>query len=461
MKMIKKITSLVLLIGALSSTIGAQNKLEGTFTQHPGAEIRLKGFEGFSETVFKTDTIAANGVFSLKIPKYNGMGVLEIKGAGSLLVLLSGEKKVQISGQQIQDYQNIEINNSIENDYLDTYIKQQGIRNQKLDGWKWLKPIYKAEDSTSTVLSEINKEINNLEGQEVTYLRSIPKSKYASFYLPLRKLIEDRPGSVNRYVERIPQHIIDFMSYDLADKKLWNSGLMGEFYDGHFVMLENYRGISEEGKADMKASVDHILDKLTGYDEKLLEVSEHLFKLFEKRSLFDAAEYLSFRMLEQNSCSVEGELKRRFEQYRTMKEGSKAPEIVFETKPEHVLRGFKNNEKSLNDIKSKYKLVVFWAGWCEHCMLEIPKLQSMYFKLKNKEVEVVAISLDRNRQAYLSSAGSHEWYSYCDFKEWESQPVIDYFVFATPSYYLLDENNVILKKISSAAQLEAIVDQML
>ena len=42
MKMIKKITSLVLLIGALSSTIGAQNKLEGTFTQHPGAEIRFK-----------------------------------------------------------------------------------------------------------------------------------------------------------------------------------------------------------------------------------------------------------------------------------------------------------------------------------------------------------------------------------------------------------------------------------
>ena len=94
-------------------------------------------------------------------------------------------------------------------------------------------------------------------------------------------------------------------------------------------------------------------------------------------------------------------------------------------------------------------------------MLEIPKLQSMYSKLKNKEVEVVAISLDRNRQAYLSSAGSHEWYSYCDFKEWRSQPVIDYFVFATPSYYLLDENNVILKKISSAAQLEAIVNQML
>ncbi|MDA9057473.1 TlpA family protein disulfide reductase [Flavobacteriaceae bacterium] len=459
--MIKKITSLVLLITALSSTVAAQNKLRGTFTQHPGSEIRLKGFDGFSETVFSTDTIAANGAFSLKIPKYTGTGVLEIKGAGSLLVLLSGEKKVQISALQIQDYQNLQINNSLENDYLATYIKQQGVRNQKLSGWKWLKPIYQSEDNFSAVLSEINKEINNLEGQEAAYLRAIPKSKYASFYLPLRKLIEDRPASISRFSERIPQHIVDFMAYDLADERLWNSGLMGGFYDGHFFMLENYRGISEEGKADMKASIDHILDKLTGYDEKLLEVSEHLFKLFEKRSLFDAAEYLSFRMLEQNSCSVEGELKRRFEQYRTMKVGSKAPEISFESKKSTILRGFKKNEKRLSDINSKYKLVVFWAGWCEHCMVEIPKLQSMYSKLKNKEVEVVAISLDRSRQAYLSSAGSHEWYSYCDFKEWGSQPVIDYFVFATPSYYLLDENNIILKKISSAAQLEAIVDQQL
>lgn len=444
-------------------TATAQTTIEGVFLQHKGEEIRLKGFDGFKEKVFSNDTISKNGQFSLTYPAtYKGVGVVEIKGKGSLLVILANEKKLTVNGESIQDYTNIKINNSKENSYLDTYIKQQGVRNSKLDGWKWLKPIYKKQDSLSPVLSYINKEITNLETEETAYIQTIPKKQYLSYYLPLRKLVEDRPASINRYVARIPQHVLDFKSYNLADKKLWKSGLMQQFYEGHFVMLEQFYGVSDaDGKNKMNASIDYVLENLTGYDDELLEVSEYLFKLFEKRSLFSAAEYISLKMLAQNSCTVDGELERKFEQYRAMKEGGTAPKIVFENKNNNILRGFKNNEKSLNEIKSKYKLVVFWASWCDHCKVEMPKLQSLYAtQLKGKKIEVVSVSLDTNRQSFLSTSAGYEWYSYCDFKKWESKPVKDYFVFSTPSYYLLDENNIILKKIKSIGHLKAVLPSL-
>ena len=277
-------------------------------------------------------------------------------------------------------------------------------------------------------------------------------------------MIEDRPASVNNYIERIPQHILDFKAMNLHSQALWNSGVMTEFYDGHFMMLESFFTDSDNDYLGMYESIDHILYQLTGYDEQLLIVSEHLFKLFEKRSLFKAAEHLSLRMLEQNSCTIEGELQRRFEQYRTMKKGKKAPDIKFTLAPTDTITrktGFKNGENALSEIKSKYKLVVFWASWCQHCQMEIPLLYNMYHYLQEKEIEVISISLDMSQLAFDQATSRYKWYSFCDFKKWESPAVHDYFVFNTPSFFLLDENNTILLKPSSTTQIKSYVDYAL
>jgi len=59
---------------------------------------------------------------------------------------------------------------------------------------------------------------------------------------------------------------------------------------------------------------------------------------------------------------------------------------------------------SLSENKGKVVLVDFWATWCPPCLWEIPHLAKVYKELKEKGFEIIALSLDRDREAVLKFA---------------------------------------------------------
>ncbi|MDP9033903.1 MAG: redoxin domain-containing protein [Myxococcota bacterium] len=60
----------------------------------------------------------------------------------------------------------------------------------------------------------------------------------------------------------------------------------------------------------------------------------------------------------------------------------------------------------LSDLRGKVVLLDVWASWCAPCKEELPMLDEMVGRLRKKGVEIVAVSIDDNRQdaeAFLQS----------------------------------------------------------
>jgi thiol-disulfide isomerase/thioredoxin len=70
--------------------------------------------------------------------------------------------------------------------------------------------------------------------------------------------------------------------------------------------------------------------------------------------------------------------------------GQLAPESEFA-----VLRG--TGTISLSSLRGKVVLLDFWASWCAPCQEELPLLDEMAVRLKDKGIEVVGLSIDENQ----------------------------------------------------------------
>ena len=62
--------------------------------------------------------------------------------------------------------------------------------------------------------------------------------------------------------------------------------------------------------------------------------------------------------------------------------------------PNFTLKSLEGEEISLSQFRGKYVLVNFWATWCGPCKIEMPSLEALYQRFKNKNFVLLAISND-------------------------------------------------------------------
>jgi thiol-disulfide isomerase/thioredoxin len=179
----------------------------------------------------------------------------------------------------------------------------------------------------------------------------------------------------------------------------------------------------------------------------------------EKHSLYQAAEYLAIKALTQNSCTLTDDLARQLETYRVMKKGNTAPDIVFAG--DVFKNGTVIKAPRLSEIETDYTLVVLGASWCPKCVEELSQIPQLYEKWKSNGLEVVYVSLDTDTLIFKSFTKFFPFISMCDYKKWETQAALDYYIFATPTMFLLDGNRKILLRPNSVKQVDAYVDYVI
>lgn len=55
---------------------------------------------------------------------------------------------------------------------------------------------------------------------------------------------------------------------------------------------------------------------------------------------------------------------------------------------------------SLEDYRGKYVLLNFWATWCPPCIQELPSLNNIHERFRDRGLVVVGVSVDEDKEAY-------------------------------------------------------------
>lgn len=126
-----------------------------------------------------------------------------------------------------------------------------------------------------------------------------------------------------------------------------------------------------------------------------------------------------------------------------------------------------NNTKgvpvALSSLKGKYVLIDFWASWCGPCRQENPNVLKAYQKFKDKNFEIIAVSLDNNKEAWLKAIETDglPWIHVSDLKGWKNAVAAEYDVKAVPQNFLIGPDGKILAKNLIGKELEEELSQLI
>lgn len=94
----------------------------------------------------------------------------------------------------------------------------------------------------------------------------------------------------------------------------------------------------------------------------------------------------------------------------------------------------------------KYVLLDFWASWCGPCRAEMPNVKAAYDKYHPKGFEIVSVSLDNKRDAWLNAIEQlgMNWHHLSDLQGWKCSAGQVYGINSIPCTVLIGPDGVIV-----------------
>jgi peroxiredoxin len=439
--------------------------IQCSFPSIQGTKVKFGTFEGLNSKTLDSAIVDSKGNFSFQFSvERPAIGYLVNEENKPYFLILDKGEQMSLKGEYFSMPETIKIMTGDQNKAFAKYASEHPKREQTLSAWRYLDRIYTLDslfikDKKSKKF--ISKQYAKIKKEDQDFLNRLDPKNYVAWYLPTRRLVSDVSIIAQYRTEEIPATIRAFRTLDYTDDRLYRSGLFKDAIESHFWLLENSGKSLDSVFIEMKISIDAMIGYLNKDEKKLNEITDYLFDLLERHSLFQASEYLALKVLNEVSCTINNDLAKQLETYRAMKKGNTAPDVIFPENTIYPVDLQNQKPKKLSDLKTPYTLIVFGSSSCPKCAEEIPQISSRYSKWKEQGVEVIFVSLDEDGNDFQNFISSFPFVSTCDFKKWKSPIVESYYVFGTPTMFLLDNKREIILRPNSVKQIDTWVDWFL
>ena len=378
----------------------------------------LYTLNGSKDIIFSKEQ-SKNNTWNFKYPKnYMGMMKVYFPGSNNTFNFISENKNVSIrldtQANKIKDVIYLDETNSIMSKMQEGSQKKEMI----LPALTQIKEYYKDNtDFGKALKSEISRLSGGTEGIDQAQHPFIYyyNTNYAKF------LAKDASKNISQ------DDIINFI--DKSGDMLETSSLLRP-------VLVAY--LNTGGNTNVAGSVDKLLDRLKVETPRGQTVLSELIDIFD---VYDMQEFKNkYLGLAKNlKCTITDRLASTLKSNANVEIGALFPNYKFQSP-------VNTTAKTLHDIKADKKIVVFWSSTCSHCESELPQLLTKYNDLKGRNVQVIGLSLDTDKDSYSKKISAFPWINDSELKGWNSSYSETYNIHATPTYFILDANNKIISK---------------
>ena len=105
--------------------------------------------------------------------------------------------------------------------------------------------------------------------------------------------------------------------------------------------------------------------------------------------------------------------------------------------PDFELLSTSGEKVSLSDFRGKVVFLNFWATWCEPCKVEIPSMETLNAKLRDKNFHMISVSIDSEGKKEISKFFDGRWPSFPVLMDADHKVSHLYGTFKVPETYII------------------------
>lgn len=268
----------------------------------------------------------------------------------------------------------------------------------------------------------------------------------------------------HRYFNQDPTFTVSENFYDLTKDFDYTDTLAyrqsssyQDLVNTHYVRISSTKAEQEDG--DFNLVYLQLIDENfpNGYAKNKLMFNHLRYGLSPDENMEKV--YEIYKNSDPDSENLD-EITKRYNLLKTILPGNPSPEFDYEN--------YKGGTVSLSDLRGKYVYIDVWATWCGPCLNEIPFLQEVEKDYEDKNIQVVSISIDVEKDydkwRTMVEARSLGGMQLMADNNWKSEFVERYGILGIPRFILIDPEGTIVQADAarpSDPKLRTLLDELL